>query len=213
MSLCPYNRATQSASAMAIPEDPSEPEQVHLRVHRDRRRVEVRAQLGLQTLGQDGGLALRCDRRRGPGRVGAADVRSQGLLRRLQVRRAGRVLPGRQELHEERDTGRPVRHASDHLAELDRESLERVERQFTVDDGAGVLHLHWTQARCCRRSRTRRCNARGTESSRRSASARTCRSSIASSTTTSRMVGGRARSPTRPASRSSRRPTARMTRT
>ena len=61
---------------------------------------------------------------------------------------AGGVLPGRPELHEERHAGRPVRHAADHLAERDREPVERVERRLAVDDGAGVLHLDRLRARC-----------------------------------------------------------------
>ncbi len=73
MSLCPYNPATRSASAMAIPEAASvDPEQVHLRLHGDRRRVQVRAQLGLPAVGGDPGVAVRRDRQRRTGRLAAA---------------------------------------------------------------------------------------------------------------------------------------------
>ena len=65
MSLCPYNANTKMASAMAIPEDPTAPNDFYLRVHGDRRRVEVRAQLGLQPVGDDQRVAIQ-RRRTGP---------------------------------------------------------------------------------------------------------------------------------------------------
>ena len=52
-SLCPFDAATGGATAMAIAEDPAGAQSVHLRLHRQRRRGEVRACLGIPSLASE----------------------------------------------------------------------------------------------------------------------------------------------------------------
>ena len=60
LSLCPFNPDTGSASAMAIPEKPSvDPHRFIFACTATRRRVEVRAQLGLPAVGDDAGVGVR----------------------------------------------------------------------------------------------------------------------------------------------------------
>ena len=127
MSLCPYNHATKSASAMALPRGSDGSEAVHLRLHGDRRRIEVRAQLGLQALGRDADLGVR---QNANGGLGAWSLQPRPLKPYYEIcrgRHAGGLLPGRPQLHQERHDGRPFRHAPDHVAERDREPVQPVE--------------------------------------------------------------------------------------
>ena len=68
---------------------------VHLRLHRQRRRVEVRACLGIPPLAQRAKRRLRRRHRR----LGRTDVRAEAVLRRVQARGARGLLPGSPELH------------------------------------------------------------------------------------------------------------------
>ena len=141
ISLCPYNAADQERVGDGDPR--------RIRATRTSSSSPARRPASRRSARATGATARGPRRRPGcstrrqrrAGRLGAADVPAQALLRRLHRRRARRVLPGRPELHQERHAGRPVRHAADHLAERDREPVQRVERRFAVDDGAGVLHL------------------------------------------------------------------------
>ena len=67
MSLCPYNARDQERVGDGAPGGSDRPEAVHLRLHGDRRRVEVRAQLGLQAVGRDADLGIRHDANGGLG--------------------------------------------------------------------------------------------------------------------------------------------------
>ena len=148
----PLQRARPgSASAMAIPEDPGHAEPVHLRLHGHRRGVEVRAQLGIPALGADAAPGVRLRRRRRAGRSSRDASRSSPTTTPASSRRGPAYCQDGQSYTQERHAGRSVRHPPDHLAERDREPVQRVQPGFAVDDGAGVLHLRRSRARYPRR--------------------------------------------------------------
>ena len=212
MSLCPYNPPPRARRRWRSPRIPATPNNVHLRLHGDRRRLEVRAQLGLPALGR---RPARGDS--SGGELGAwtpQTFRSSDYYDVCKV-----AAHGRRTARTARATRRTARWSTcstrrqiiwpnaieNPWSASNPDSLWMMAQEYFISTGA----------------RSRRQRAQGIRAAAdalpgavaRPASATTSRSSIGSSTTTSRTGAGRARSPTRPASRSSRRPTARTTST
>ena len=194
-SLCPFHAATGGATAMAIAEDPAQPEQVHVRVHGDRRGVEVRAQLGIPPVARRPGWFVYDD---GSGRLGRADFALKPFYDACKIAARAAYCQDRQSFTKNGtlvdlfDTRQFI------WPNAIENPFERLEPRFALDVRAGVLRLRRSARRAIRRCKARRCSARATASCPRSASAPTSRSSIAWSRTTSRTGAGRARSPSTP---------------
>ena len=81
-SLCPYNAGDQERVGDGAARRRSDgPPAVHLRLHGDRRRVEVRAELGLQAVGRDARPGSTTRRQRRAGRLEPETTAAQALLR------------------------------------------------------------------------------------------------------------------------------------
>ena len=129
---------------------PSRPEQVHLRVHGDRRRVEVRAQLGLPAVGEtqaweydataNGGWALALQTFQLEDYYDVCKTAAQAAYCQ-----DGRSYTKNGTLVDLFDTRQII------WPNCDREPVQRVEPRLAVDDGAGVLHRRRDRARASRR--------------------------------------------------------------